>query len=398
MFALVAAMVAPSAAQVPFWRQGQPPELVDSPLAPHTAPSTASAADAIPISKLRVPAGFRVELWAHGMANARSLALGESGTVFVGTRSAGDVYAVVDRDGRREVKPIATGLHRPNGIAIKDGDLYVAELSRILRFDAIESRLDAPPMPAVVFDDLPNDEAHGWKSLSVGPDGKLYFGIGAPCNICASPAPYATIVRLDPRERRLEIVASGVRNTLGMDWHPETGVLYFTENGHDWMGDDRPEDELNRAPRDGLHFGFPHCHQGDIPDPTLGAQRRCAALTPPVLTLGPHVAALGMRFYRGTQRASPKRLREGGFPREYRHNIFMALHGSWNRTGKRGFAVMRVTLSPTGPPRYSEFLSGFLDGDQFWGRPVDVLELRDGSLLVSDDWNGAIYRVSYAQR
>lgn len=372
------------AAQVPFWRQGQPPELADSPLEPHTAPTKAAAAGSIPVSKLRVPPGFRAEIWTHGVANARSLALGESGTVFVGTRSAGHVYAVVDHGGRREVKTIATGLHRPSGVAVKDGALYVAELSRIVRFDAIDAHLDAPPAPAVVIDDLPRDEAHGWKSLTLGPDGKLYFGIGAPCNICASPEPYATIARVDPRTPTLEIVASGVRNTLGMDWHPETRELYFTENGHDWMGDDRPQDELNHASRDGLHFGFPHCHQGDLPDPTLAAGRGCSQFTSPVLTLGPHVAALGMRFYRGAQ-----------FPREYRHNIFMALHGSWNRTQKTGFAVMRVTLSPTGWPQYSEFVTGFLEGDRFWGRPVDVLELRDGSLLVSDDWNGVIYRISY---
>jgi glucose/arabinose dehydrogenase len=373
-------------APAPFWIQGRPPEMANSPLQPHTAPMTATAPDAIPVAKLSVPAGFRVELWAHGMPNARSLALGESGTVFVGSRFAGNVYAVVDRGTRREVKTIATGLHRPNGVAFKDGALYVAELSRISRFDKIEQQLDSPPAPAMVFDDLPREEAHGWKALSLGPDGKLYFGIGAPCNICDSAPPYATIARIDPRAPKLEIVASGVRNTLGIDWQPRTRDLYFTENGRDWLGEERPQDELNRAPQDNLHFGFPHCHQGDIADPQFAAGRHCNEFIPPELTLGPHVAALGMRFYRGTR-----------FPREYRGNAFIALHGSWNRAEKQGFAVMRVDLSRT-QAAYSPFLTGFREGDSFWGRPVDVLELRDGSLLVSDDWNGAVYRIWYAGR
>lgn len=379
-----AALVAQAGSGSEWWRQGQPPAIRDSPLRPHTAPAAAAPAAAIPVHKLRLPPGFRAELWAHGLPNARSLALGARGTVFVGTRFAGAVYAIVDRGGERVVKTVATGLHRPNGVAFRDGALYVAEVSRLLRFDDIESALDRPPAPRVVLDGLPRDEAHGWKSLALGPDGKLYFGIGAPCNICPAPDPYAQIVRFDVRTRTLETVARGVRNTLGLDWHPETGDLYFSENGHDWMGDDRPEDELNRASSDGLHFGFPFCHQGDLPDPAHAGGRRCGEFTPPILKLGPHVAALGMKFYRGRQ-----------FPPEYRHSIFVALHGSWNRTEKTGFAVMRVALPASGPPISSEFVTGFLDEERFWGRPVDVLERPDGSLLVSDDWNGAIYRISH---
>lgn len=377
------------AAAAPWWKQGQPPEMRDSPLQPHTPAGTPTALADIPIDRLRVPQGFQVEVWAHGVLNARSLALGEKGTVFVGSRLAGNVYAIVDRGGRREVKTIASGLTRPNGVVVRNGALYVAEVSRLVRFDDIEARLDAPPPPVVVLDGLPNDEPHGWKSLALGPDRKIYFAIGAPCNICASPPPYAQIVRVDPDAAKpaLEAVALGVRNTLGMDWHPESRELYFAENGHDWMGEDRPEDELNRAPKDGIHFGFPHCHQGTLPDPQLAAGRRCAEFTAPVMTLGVHVAPLGMRFYRGAQ-----------FPSAYRHDVFVALHGSWNRERKRGFAVMRIASPSSRTPRAEEFLSGFLQGETFWGRPVDVLELRDGSLLVSDDWNGAIYRVSYRGR
>jgi glucose/arabinose dehydrogenase len=344
----------------------------------------AKAARDIPLDKITLPPGFQISLWAEGLPNARSLTIGQKGTVFVGTRLVGNVYAVVDRGSQREVKTIATGLHRPNGVAFKDGALYVAELSRVIRFDNIEDRLANPPAPVVVFDQLPKDEPHGWKFIAFGPDGQLYVPIGAPCNVCEPPATHAQIGRLSPNGGGYEVFARGVRNSVGFDWHPETRELWFTENGRDWMGDNAPHDELNHAPQSGLHFGYPYCHQGELLDPEFGKGHSCSAFTPPVLKLGPHVAALGMRFYTGTM-----------FPAEYKNGIFMALHGSWNRTEKTGFKVMQVTMQPGQAPKYETFADGWLQGDTFWGRPVDVQVMPDGALLVSDDMAGALYRIAY---
>jgi glucose/arabinose dehydrogenase len=374
----------PQQPQAPPWAQGQPPEQAHSPLRPHPPALTAKAARDIPLEKITLPPGFQISLWAEGLPNARSLTIGQKGTVFVGTRLVGNVYAVVDRGNQREVKTIARGLHRPNGVAFKDGALYVAELSRVIRFDNIEDRLDNPPAPVVVFDQLPKDEPHGWKFIAFGPDGQLYIPIGAPCNICEPPATHALIGRLAPNGGGFEAFARGVRNSVGFDWHPETGELWFTDNGRDWMGDNAPHDELNHAPQAGLHFGYPYCQQGELLDPEFGTGRSCSAFTPPVLTLGPHVAALGMRFYTGTM-----------FPAEYKNRIFLALHGSWNRTEKTGFKVMQVTLRPGQSPQYEVFADGWLQGDTFWGRPVDVQVMSDGALLVSDDVAGALYRIAY---
>jgi glucose/arabinose dehydrogenase len=341
------------------------------------------AAD-IPVDKVTLPPGFQISVWAEGLPNARSITVGTKGTVFVGTRLVGNVYAVVDQGERREVKIIAKGLHRPNGVAFKDGALYVAELSRLLRFDNIEDRLDSPPAPVVVFDQLPTDEPHGWKFLALGPDEKLYFNIGAPCNVCEPPATHAHIVRVNTDGSGYEVFVSGVRNSVGLDWHPVTKELYFTDNSRDWLGDDIPSDELNHALRRGLHFGFPYCHQGDVLDPEFGQGHACSAYAPPLLKLGPHVAALGLRFYTGTM-----------FPPAYQNRIIIALHGSWNRTHKTGFKLMQVTLLPEQPPQAEVFAEGWLQGEEFWGRPVDVQVMQDGSLLVSDDWNGALYRITY---
>lgn len=368
----------------PPWTQGRPSELADSPLRPHPPGLAAKAAKDIPLDTIKLPSEFQISLWAEGLPNARSLTVGQQGTVFVGTRLVGNVYAVVDRNGQRAVKTIATGLHRPNGVAFKDGALYVAELSRIIRFDNIEARLDNPPAPVVVFDQLPKDEPHGWKFIAFGPDGKLYVPIGAPCNICEPPATHAQIARLNPDGSGYEVFARGVRNSVGFDWHPVTKELWFTEHGRDWMGDNAPADELNHAPKPGLHFGYPYCHQGDLLDPEFGRGHACGEFVPPVLSLGPHVAALGMRFYTGER-----------FPAAYKNRIFMALHGSWNRTEKSGFKVMQVTLSSGQPPQYEVFADGWLQGDAFWGRPVDVQVMPDGALLVSDDLAGALYRISY---
>ena len=338
------------------------------------------------LDRITLPPGFRIELYAGHIEGARSLALSPKGTVFVGTREEGRVYAVVDRDKdfkADEVITIAQGLAMPNGVAVKDGALYVAEVSRILRFDAIDSRLKDPPQPVVVYADLPPDAHHGWKFIAFGPDNKLYCPIGAPCNVCDRGDPYASITRMNPDGTGFEIFCRGVRNTVGFDWHPVTKELWFTDNGRDWLGDDKPPDELNRAPRPGIHFGFPFCHGNGIPDPAYGG-KGCGLYQAPERELGPHVAALGMRFYTGTQ-----------FPGKYRGNIFIAEHGSWNRTTPTGYRITMVTVKGNRAVTYEVFAEGWRHGGVTWGRPVDVLVLPDGSLLVSDDKAGAIYRISY---
>jgi glucose/arabinose dehydrogenase len=317
------------------------------------------------------------------------MALSPGGVLFVGTRSKGAVYAVVDRDRDAradEVIPLARGLNMPNGVAFRNGSLYVAEVSRVLRFDGIEKRLKDPPEPVVVKDDFPQEPSHGWKFIRFGPDGKLYVPVGAPCNVCESKDPlFASIARMNSDGTGLEIFARGVRNSVGFDWHPKTRELWFTDNGRDMLGDDMPPDELNRAPRSGLHFGFPYCHGINVADPEFGRGKDCRTFVPPVQELGPHVAALGMRFYTGT-----------AFPPEYHHHIFIAEHGSWNRTKPLGYRVTLVRLGPDNKSAsYEVFAEGWLGPEGAWGRPVDVLVMPDGALLVSDDHAGAIYRISF---
>jgi glucose/arabinose dehydrogenase len=378
----------PASAIPPTWAQGRTAEQANSSLVPHPPGMMAREAADIPTANLRVPAGFKAELWASGMPNARSMTLSPSGTLFVGTRFPGMVYAVIDKGDRREVKILAKGLHRPNGVAFKDGSLYVAELSRILRFDNIEAQLDNPPKPVVVFDALPKDEPHGWKFMTLSPDGQyLYFQIGTPANIVVPPLTHAQIVRLNLKTNTLETVAQGVRNSVGMDFHPQTGELWFTNNGRDWLNDELPNDTLNRVSAKRMNFGYPFCHQGDLLDPDFGKGRSCEEFDKPVLKIGPHVAALGMRFYTGQQ-----------FPAEYRNNIFIAEHGSWNRNTKSGYEVIRVVLDAQGQVVKKEpFVTGWLDKNEFWGRPADVQLLKDGSLLVSDDEVGAIFKISYTK-
>ena len=369
----------------PSWAQGRPESMNSSTLVPYPPGMTAKPASEIKLDRIRLPPGFQIELWAGGMPNARSIAVGAKGTVFVGTRMVESVYAVVEKNGKREVKTIIKGLYRPNGIAFHNGSLYVAELSRILRYDNIEDNLDRPPMPMLVFDALPKDEPHGWKYLTVGPDGWLYFNIGAPCNICVPPDTHAQIVRVDPQSGVLETVVKGVRNSVGMAFHPITREMWFTNHGRDWLGEDLPNDTLHRVAKKGVHFGYPYCHQGDMLDPEHGKGRSCAEFTPPVLKLGPHVAPLGMRFYNGKM-----------FPPEFRNRIIIANHGSWNRTSKVGFNLMQVTLDGTGRAvKYEPFAEGWAEGNDYWGRPVDVQVMPDGALLVSDDVAGALYRISY---
>lgn len=352
-----------------------------------TARPAASAETPSELRRIKLPPGFRIDYYARDVPNARSMVLSPNGTLFVGTRSDGRVYAMVDTNGDQRadtVHTLARGLRMPNGVAFRDGDLYVAEVGRLLRFDDIESRLDDPPDPVVVTDEYPEDRHHGWKFIAFGPDGKLYIPVGAPCNICESDPIYTTITRIDPDGSNLEIFASGIRNTVGFDWHPETGEIWFTDNGRDMLGDNLPPDELNRAPRPGMHFGYPYCHGNGIADPEFGSRRPCSGFTPPVLELGPHVAALGMRFYTGSM-----------FPEEYRNQIFIAEHGSWNRSEKIGYRVMVVRVEGGRAVSYQPFADGWLQGDDVSGRPVDVLVMPDGALLVSDDDADAIYRIWY---
>lgn len=340
----------------------------------------------LPLERIKLPPGFSIELYAR-VPGARSMALGSEGTLFVGTMNAGRVYAVRPPSSGKpsQATVIAEGLLSPNGVAFRDGSLYVAEINRILRYDGIERRLDAPPRPAVVTDRYPQDTHHGWKYIAFGPDGWLYVPVGAPCNVCEPDADrYALISRIRPDGTGYEVFARGIRNSVGFDWHPETKVLWFNEHGRDWMGDDLPSCELNRAPKPGMHFGFPYCHQGDTPDPEFGGKRSCAEFEPPAWKQGGHVAPDGLKFYTGDM-----------FPAEYRNRIFIAQHGSWNRSRKNGYRVMAVQVRDNQVESAATFAEGWLDGERSWGRPVDLAVARDGSLLVSDDLAGAIYRITY---
>jgi glucose/arabinose dehydrogenase len=351
--------------------------------------ATVAAAD-LPLERIALPPGFSIQLWAR-VDNARQMALGQhdgtGGTLFVGSMRAGKVHAV--RFGP-DYTPLATslvasGLQRPVGVAYRNGSLYVSAVNRILRYDNIERLLEKPPAPVVVTDKLPSETHHGWKFIGFGPDGKLYVPVGAPCNICEpDPQRYANILRMNPDGSTVEVFARGVRNSVGFDWHPQTRELWFTDNGRDQLGDDLPPDELNHAARPGQHFGYPYCHGGDLPDPDFGPRNRCNEFTPPARQLAPHAAALGMRFYTGNQ-----------FPAQYRNQIFIAEHGSWNRSKKIGYRISLVRLQDGKAVAYESFASGWLQGETAWGRPADVLVLPDGSLLVADDLAGAIYRITY---
>ncbi len=339
------------------------------------------------IKNVKLPAGFGIDIYAANVAGARSLCLTRKETLFVGSRREGKVYAVLDtnKDFKSDkVVTIISGLNSPNGVAFREGALYVAEISRVLKFENIENNLNSPPEPSIVNASFPADEHHGWKFIAFGPDGKLYVPVGAPCNVCLErDARYASIMRMNPDGSNLEIFAKGIRNTVGFDWHPETRVLWFTDNGRDWMGDNIPPDELNRAPEPGMKFGFPFCHGKSIQDPEFDSED-CSAFTPPELELGPHVAALGMRFYTGEM-----------FPEKYRGGIFIAEHGSWNRTKPIGYRIMFVKVEEGKAISKEVFAEGWLVGRTSWGRPVDVEIMPDGSLLVSDDKSGTIYRITY---
>jgi glucose/arabinose dehydrogenase len=339
------------------------------------------------LNELTLPPGFRIAVYAADVPNARQMALGPPGVVFVGSNAAGKVYAVLDRDGgNRTVHVVASGLNMPSGIAFRDSALYVAAVSRILRFRDVARDPAHPPKPEVVTDAYPTDPHHGWKFIAFGPDGRLYVPVGAPCNICTPPGPlHATITRIDLAGGRPEVVARGVRNSVGFDFDPANGDLWFTDNGRDWLGDDQPPDELNHLTKVGEHFGFPFCHGNGLRDPEHNAGHACSEFTPPARELGPHVAAIGMRFYTGRM-----------FPEKYRGGVFIAEHGSWNRSTPIGYRVSFVKVENGRATSYEPFAAGWLKGGAASGRPADVLVMPDGALLVSDDKAGRIYRITYA--
>ena len=346
----------------------------------------ATAAPALPLDKIKLPPGFEIGVFADNVPNARAMVLGDKGTLFVGSMRAGKVYAVRNRDGKAvETLVVASGLNMPVGVAFRNGALYVSAVDRILRFDKIEDNLAHPPAPQIVSDRFPADTHHGWKFIAFGPDGMLYVPVGAPCNVCNRDSNrYANIMRMHADGSGLEVYARGVRNSVGFDWHPDTRELWFTDNGRDMLGDDQPDCELNHAPKKDMHFGFPFCHAGDVADPEFGHLRACTEFVPPAAKLGAHVSPLGMRFYTGAM-----------FPAAYKNNIFIAEHGSWNRTQKSGYRVVRIVPAAGRALKQEVFAEGWLQGQSAWGRPADVLVMRDGALLVSDDQAGVVYRIRY---
>jgi glucose/arabinose dehydrogenase len=373
--------------EAPFWAQGRPKTDAAMKMAPVPPLPIPTPEAQLPAASLKLPPGFKAEVWASGILDARGLRQGDKGTVFVSSLFvAGKIYAVVDQGDRREVKTIAEKLFLPNGIEFVKGSLYVATPKDITRYDDIEANLDHPPPPVMVYDKLPGDVAHGWKFIKLGPDGKLYVPIGAPCNICDPGEGYAKILRMNLDGSGVETVARGVRNTVGFDFDPRDGSLWFTNNDRDWLSEDMPNDTLNHVGAPGKqHFGFPFCDQGDFPDPEFGWGRNCADYAQPAQLMGPHAGVLGMRFYSGKM-----------FPLQYQGAMFIARHGPWNRTKK--FAADIVVAWPDaagGISRMEPFMTGLVENNQYLGRPVDVLVMKDGSLLVSDDLNGALYRISY---
>lgn len=357
-------------------------------LAPPSGPPTgmSDAEISAALKKIKLPKGFKIEPYATGVLAARQMAWGDNGTLFVGSFGLGNVYAIVDKDGKKEVKTILKGLKMPTGLAYLNGALYVVDINKIMRYDNPEANLDKMPEPKVVYDDMPSYAAHGWKYIAVDKDGWFYIPLGPPFNIGLPPTSVSQIRRVDPKTGNAELVALGVRNSVGGDVDPRSGKYWFTENARDWLGDDSPSDKLNMISRLGEHFGYPYCHQGDIPDPKFAMGHKCSEFTPPVVKLGDHVAPLGMKFYTGSM-----------FPAEYKNNILIAEHGSWNRHQYQGARIVRVIVGPDGKnPKTEVFASGWIEGKQtYLGRPADVIQAKDGSILIADDWAGAIYRISY---
>jgi glucose/arabinose dehydrogenase len=363
----------------------------DTNLKPHPTPPIATAADKLPVDKIKLPAGFKAEVWSSGHPGARTMVLGDKGTMFMGTRLIGRVYAITNKDGKREAKVLLQGLTQPNGLAFKNGSLYVLAINRVLRYDNIEDKLDNPGEPVELTDkfDLPSTVHHNWKYAAFGPDDKLYIQVGANCNICElNPGTHGQIRRYNADGTGMEIVARGVRNTVGFDWHPVTKELWFTDNGRDWAGNAGPEDELNRIAKgqEGANYGFPYCHANGVADPDVKRPNPCAGVTMPAALLGPHAGSLGIRFYTGSM-----------FPKNYQNIAFVVRRGSWNREKKFGYDVAIARTQPNGTAKIEPFMTGLLDEqkNEFHGRPTYVLPLADGSMLVSDEQNGATYRISY---
>lgn len=356
---------------------------------PKTVNQAKKVIDGIPLETLNLPDGFQIDVYAEGVFNARSMTLAEDGTLYVGTRSGGMVHALVDEDKDFKVDKKYTLYEEgnmPNGVALKDGDLYIAEVDRILKISDIANKLESPGDPEVVYDQYPTEKHHGWKYIAFGPDGRLYVPVGAPCNICKSDEIYASITSINPDGTDLRIEQHGVRNTVGFTWHPETQNLWFTDNGRDMLGDDIPACELNHATSRGQHFGYPYCHQGDIADPDFGKDGKCSDFVKPAANLGPHTAPLGVEF-----------VKSSAFPEAYKNKILMAEHGSWNRSKKIGYRISMVTESKGQTSDYKPFIDGWLneETDEVWGRPVDIEWMPDGSMLISDDFANVIYRVTY---
>ena len=378
------------AAPAPAWQQGRTADQASSTLAPHAGKLTATPASELPLDKLKLPTGFKAEVWATGVPGGRAMVRGDSGKVYVGTRGIGRVYEITDNGTTRTSRVVVDKLNQPAGVALRDGSLYVIAVDKALRFDGIEKNPSVAPVDMTAVFKLPKEQHHNWKYIAFGPDGKLYVPFGAPCNICEPPSnEYAQIRRYNADGSGMEVIARGVRNTQGFAWHPVTGEMWFTDHGRDWMGDDTPEDELNRMTKTGQNFGFPYCHANGVADKDIKKANPCDGVTLPATTLGPHAAAMGVHFYTGNM-----------FPADYKNVMFVARKGSWNRTKKFGYDVVTVRTDADGRnPKITPFMTGFLDPakNEFSGRPTYFLQLPDGSLLVSDEQLGSIYRISYGR-
>lgn len=381
--------VAQTAPPLPAWKQGMTADMADSKLAPHAGKLTATPASDIPIDKLKLPPGFKVEIWSTGTPGIRAMSRGDSGKIYAGTRPLGRVYEITDNGKERTSRVVVDKLNQP-AVTINKGSLYVMAIDKVLRYDGIEANPNVQPVDMTAAFKLPPEQHHNWKYIRFGPDGKLYVPFGGPCNICVSPTnEYAQIRRYNADGSGMEVIATGIRNTQGFDFHPVTKELWFTNHGRDWMGDEGPEDGLFRLSKTGQNFGFPYCHLGSVPDPDIKKANPCEGVTPPVITMGAHAAVMGLHFYTGNM-----------FPAEYKNAMFVARKGSWNRTQKSGFDVVTVRADADGKnPKVTPFVTGFKDDatEAFWGRPAYILQMPDGSLLLSDEQLGAIYRISYAK-
>ena len=376
----------------PAWHQGKPPSMDASKLAPHAGKMTETSRSEVPVDKINLPPGFSVQIWATGLPGGRAMARGDQGKIYVGTRIIGRVYEITDNGDRRSVRVVADKLTQPAGVAFANGSLYVMAINRVLRFDGIEGNPNVQPVDMTDKFQLPPEQHHNWKYIRFGPDKKLYVPFGAPCNICEPPAQYAQIRRYNPDGSGMEVIARGVRNSVGFDFHPKTGELWFTDHGRDWMGDDGPQDELNRLSKPGLNFGFPYCHAQGVPDQDIKRADPCKDVTRPVALMGPHAAAMGVLFYTGNM-----------FPAQYKDTLFVARKGSWNRSKPFGFDVVNIRVGADGKdPKITPFMTGFINAKDgtydFWGRPAYLLQMPDGALLVSDEQTGTIFRVSYSAK